>query len=167
MTWAGAVWLTGEGNPVVIAAGPRDVSLPTGAALPFPGGTTPASPPGTFGVTAADLNYDMRSDLVFAGEAGPQDFPAGRSRGRFTDISGAAGMPADIARVALSGAWAADVDTDGDLDMIVGPSERSGVGAAEQRLTAPCSPSRRSRGERAFADSCGRISTERGFPTRS
>ncbi len=117
VTWAGAVWLTGEGNPVVIAAGPRDVSLPTGAPLPFPGGATATSPPGTYGVTAADLNYDMRSDLVLAGEGGLRIFRQDQS-GRFTDISGAAGMPADVARVPLSGAWAADVDTDGDLDLI-------------------------------------------------
>ena len=63
-TWAGAVWLTGEGNPVVIAAGPREVRLPTGMTLPFPGGATATSPPGTYGVTAADLNYDFRNDLV-------------------------------------------------------------------------------------------------------
>ena len=117
-TWAGALWFTGEADPVVVAAGPGEVRLATGAVLPFPGGTTPTSPPGPFGVTAADLNYDMRSDLVFAGEQGVRIFRQDAGGG-FTDVTGAAKVPADIARGALAGAWAADVDTDGDLDIVV------------------------------------------------
>ena len=28
-------WLTGDGNPVVVAAGPRELRVGTGAAIPF------------------------------------------------------------------------------------------------------------------------------------
>jgi cytochrome c-type biogenesis protein CcmH/NrfG len=118
VTWASAVWLTGDGNPIVIAADRREVRLPNGAALPFPSGPASTSMPGTYSVTAADLNYDMRSDLVFAGDGGLRIFRQDPAGG-FTDITGAAKTPADVARGPLSGAWAADVDTDGDLDVIV------------------------------------------------
>lgn len=119
-TWAGAIWLTGEGRPIVAAAAPREVRLSSGAALPFPGGA--ASTPGPHSVAVADLNYDMRSDLVFAGEQGLGIFRQEPSGG-FSDVTAAARVAADIARAPLAGVWAADVDTDGDLDLIVAPRD--------------------------------------------
>lgn len=120
VTWAGAVWPTGEDDPVVIAAGPREVRLATGVTLPFPGGTASASLSAVrpYSVTAADLNYDMRADLVLAGDGGLTLFRQDESGG-FTDITDAGRIPADISRAALHGTWAADVDTDGDLDVVV------------------------------------------------
>lgn len=116
-TWAGVLWPTGEGNPIVIAADSREVHLASGAALPFPGGTS-STLPGAYSVVAADLNYDMRADLVFAGEGGLRIFRQDQAGG-FTDVTPAARIPANIAREPLWGVWAADVDTDGDLDLIV------------------------------------------------
>jgi tetratricopeptide (TPR) repeat protein len=118
VTWAGAVWLTGDGDPVVIAAGTGEARLATGVALPFPGGTASPSAPRPHSVIAADLNYDMRADLVFAGDGGLMIHRQNEDGG-FTDITDAARIPADTRRAALYGTWAADVDTDGDLDLIV------------------------------------------------
>jgi hypothetical protein len=115
ITWAGAVWLTGDSAPVVAAASARELRLATGAAIPFPGGAS-ASAPGPFGVAVADLNYDMRSDLVLAGEGGLSIFQQD-AQGAFNDVTRAAGIPADLGP--LYGVWAADLDTDGDLDLIV------------------------------------------------
>ena len=117
VSWTGAVWLTGEGNPVVAAVDGRELRLANGATVPFPAGAS-TSPPGRNSVTAADLNYDMRSDLILAGDGGLRLFRQ-HPAGGFTDITGAAKIPPDIAGGPLSGAWAADVDTDGDLDVIV------------------------------------------------
>ena len=118
VSWAGAVWLTGEGTPVVAGAGARELRLASGATLPFPGGAASTSTSGRLSVTAADLNYDMRSDLILAGEGGLRIFRQDQAGG-FADISAGAKIPPDITRGPLAGAWAADVDTDGDLDVIV------------------------------------------------
>jgi hypothetical protein len=109
------VWLTGEDAPILMAAGPRELRLATGATLTFPGGTPSRTTPGPFAVTAADLNYDMRSDLVVAGERGLRIYRQDE-KGTFSDVTGAARIPADAA--ALTGVWPADIDTDGDLDLI-------------------------------------------------
>ncbi len=44
-TWAGAVWLTGEGRPRSSAAGPRELRLDTGATVPLPGGVARRATP--------------------------------------------------------------------------------------------------------------------------
>ena len=33
--WAGAVWLTGDGNPTLLAAGPRELRLGSGSTVPL------------------------------------------------------------------------------------------------------------------------------------
>jgi tetratricopeptide (TPR) repeat protein len=119
--WAGAVWLTGEGSPTIVAAGAREVRLATGVTLPFPAGV-PSAPPGQFGVAAADLNYDFRADFVLAGGGGLKMFQQDSSGG-FTDVTPAAKIPGDLAAAPMHGAWVADVDTDGDLDLVLARQE--------------------------------------------
>jgi len=116
-SWAGPLWTSGDGRPAVFVAEPREVRLSTGATLPFPSGSSSA-PPGPDGVVAADLNYDFRTDLVLAGDGGLQIFRQ-NEKGAFAPVTAAAKVPADIAAAPLHGAWAADVDTDGDLDLVV------------------------------------------------
>ena len=123
--WAGAVWLTGEGRPALIAAGGREVRLSTGATLPFPGGPS-AVPPGPYGVVAADLNYDFRVDLILAGAGGVRIYRQS-AQGGFTDVTTAAKLPAAVTNGALYGAWVADVDTEGDLDIVLAPQDGAAV----------------------------------------
>jgi hypothetical protein len=115
--WAGVVWLTGEGSPVVGVANAREVRLASGPTLPFPGGASSAAP-GLHGIVAADLNYDFRTDLVFAGAGGLKIFRQ-QDGAAFADVTAAAGLPGDLAGGPLHGVWTADVDTDGDLDLVV------------------------------------------------
>lgn len=116
-TWAGAVWLTGVGPPTIAVAGAREVRLGSAVTLPFPGGAS-STPPGPFGVVAADLNYDFRTDLILAGAGGLKIYRQ-NAQGGFTDVTAAAKLPADLTGGALYGAWVADFDTEGDLDVIV------------------------------------------------
>jgi Tfp pilus assembly protein PilF len=117
-TWVGAVSLNSSGPPVVAAANARELRLSSGATLPFPGGPD-AVKPSPEAVLPVDFNYDFKTDLVLAGAGGlrflRQDTPA-----TFTDVTAQTRLPAALVRGAYTGAWAADIEADGDLDVVVG-----------------------------------------------
>jgi Tfp pilus assembly protein PilF len=123
-SWAGAVWLIADAPPAPAAASAHEISV-GGAVLPFPGGAA-ATPPGPDGVLAADLDSDFRTDLVLAGAGGLRLFRQ-EEQGTFAEATGAARLPDDVARGALAGVWAADIDTDGDLDLVVARADGAPV----------------------------------------
>jgi tetratricopeptide (TPR) repeat protein len=110
-----AAWLTGEGAPVVLSADGRELRLPAQSVPVFPAGGS-----GAPAIVAADFNYDHRVDLLLAGPAGLRLLRQAEGGG-FTDVSGATSLPAALLSAPAFDAWAADVDTDGDLDAVVGP----------------------------------------------
>ncbi len=117
-TWAAAVPLAGDARPTLVVANGRQVWLAAGTqTLPFPGGSG-GSAPSRHAVAAADLNYDFRVDLALAGRGGLRLFRQDQ-KGGFADVTAAAKVPAEIVDAALYGAWTADIDTDGDLDLLV------------------------------------------------
>jgi tetratricopeptide (TPR) repeat protein len=116
--WIGAVSMNGEGTPATIAANGREVHLKGGATLPFPGGPT-ATPPTPGGILALDFNYDFKTDLVLAGAGGVRLFKQ-ESPNSFTDVTAQTALPAGITNAAYTGAWAADIEADGDLDVVLG-----------------------------------------------
>ena len=97
-----------------------DVMAP---ALPFPGGPK-AVAPSAAAVLALDWDNDFRMDLLLAG-AGGLGFWQQRPDGSFADVSAKTGLAAELLAGDYFGAWAADVDLDGDLDIIV--ARRSGA----------------------------------------
>jgi Tfp pilus assembly protein PilF len=115
--WIGAISLNGEGAPTVAVANGREVRLSTGATLPFPGGAS-ATPPAAHGVLAVDFNYDFKTDLVLAGAGGIRFFRQD-SPNSFVDVTAQTKLPASATGFSYSGAWAADVEADGDMDIIV------------------------------------------------
>ena len=116
-----AAWLTGDGPPVLVTVGAGDLRLPGGAVLPCP----TASAASLDSVVAADLNYDFRVDLVCGGDGGLRIFRQD-DKGGFADASAAARLPPDVMTAPLAGVWTADIDTDGDLDLVV--ARRGGAG---------------------------------------
>jgi Tfp pilus assembly protein PilF len=117
--WAGAVWLTGDGLPVVATATASEVRVGD-ALLPFPGG--PGLPPAPDGVLPVDLDSDFRTDLVMAGTGGLRIFRQ-TEQGAFADVTAAAQLLPAAVRGSFVGAWAADIDTDGDLDLVIARAE--------------------------------------------
>ncbi|MFN2599096.1 MAG: FG-GAP-like repeat-containing protein, partial [Pyrinomonadaceae bacterium] len=119
--WIGAISLDGEGAPTVVEANGREVRLAGGATYSFPGGAS-ATPPGPEGVTGMDFNYDFKTDLVLAGAGGVRLLRQDDAN-TFTDVTAQAKLPASIVNAAYLGAWAADVDADGDLDIVLGAAQ--------------------------------------------
>jgi cytochrome c-type biogenesis protein CcmH/NrfG len=119
--WIGAVSLGSAGPPVVAVANGKEVRLSAGAKLPFPGGVS-ATAPSPEGILALDFNYDFKTDLALAGAGGVrlfrQDSPA-----KFTDVTAQTKLPKPIINAAYTGAWAVDIEADGDLDIVLGSDE--------------------------------------------
>ena len=117
----GTVWLTGDTAPVVFVVGPRDVRVGSSVSLPFSASASPV-PPLSNAVAAADLNYDFRTDLVLAGSGGLQIFRQ-NEKGAFAPATVEAKLSAEVTGTAMSGVWPADIDTDGDLDLVAARSD--------------------------------------------
>jgi Tfp pilus assembly protein PilF len=119
--WIGAISLGSAGPPVVALANGREVRLSTGAVLPFPGGPLNVSPSPN-GILPIDFNYDFKVDLVLAGAGGVrlwrQDSPSA-----FTDVTGRTTLPKSVTTASYIGAWAVDIEADGDLDIVLGSKE--------------------------------------------
>jgi len=120
-TWIGAIPLGSAGAPVVAMANGREVRLSSGATIPFPGGAS-SVPPLPEGIVPVDFNYDFKTDLVLAGASGVrllrQDTPAA-----FTDVTAQAKLPKAVTKGHYTGAWAVDIEADGDLDIVLGAKD--------------------------------------------
>jgi Tfp pilus assembly protein PilF len=116
--WIGAIPLSGQGTPVIATANAREVKLASGATLPFPVGASNL-PPMTQSILAVDFSYDFKTDLVLAGEGGVRLFRQD-SPSAFTDVTAATKLPATVINAKYTAAWAADIEADGDLDLILG-----------------------------------------------
>ena len=114
----GVVSLTGAGAPAVVTANAGEVHLSTGTTFPFPGGSAHV-PPSPESILPFDFNYDFRTDFVVAGAGGlrffRQDDPA-----KFTDVTAQTELSRATLDAIYTGAWAVDIEADGDLDVVLG-----------------------------------------------
>ena len=99
---------------ILASTGDR-VEVPGGAAVAaYPGGGAPATGPG---LLAADWTNDFRKDLALAGATGLRIFTQDPD-GRFVETTPAPDTFPDLDQPAF-GVWAADLEMDGDLDLVV------------------------------------------------
>jgi Flp pilus assembly protein TadD len=119
--WIGAIALSGEGAPVVATASAREVRLASGASFPFPGGATNI-PPSSNGMLPIDFSYDFKTDLVLAGAGGVRLLRQ-ESPSAFTDVTAETKLPPAAINAKYTGAWAADIEADGDLDIVLGSQQ--------------------------------------------
>jgi tetratricopeptide (TPR) repeat protein len=110
-----AVSLDGDTASALFAVDASAISRLDGprGTWPFPAG---GSPPGPNGLLALDWNNDFKTDLLAAGAGGVRLFLQNAS-GSFEDHTAAAGTSVSCE---CAGAWAADVEMDGDLDVVLG-----------------------------------------------
>jgi len=123
--WIGAIQLGSAGTPVIAEANGREVHLSTGATLSFPGGPS-SVPPSPEGILQVDFNYDFETDLVLAGAGGVRLFRQD-SPSAFTDVTAQTKLPKSVVNARYTGAWAVDIEADGDLDIVLGASDGSPV----------------------------------------
>ena len=114
-SWVGDAILDDGGSPVVVSADVAGVRI-AGSATVIACRARPNVGPDSMAV--ADLNYDFRQDLVLAGPSG-LCMLRNEGNGRFADVTAASKLPADLLSSAAQGIWPADIDTDGDLDLVV------------------------------------------------
>ena len=112
--WIGAISFTGEGASAVVAARGGELRIAQGATLKLPGDTV-----GPHGIAALDFNYDFKTDLVYAGAGGVRLYRQDDLK-TFTDVTAQARLPAAITDANYTGAWAADIEADGDMDIVLG-----------------------------------------------
>ncbi len=112
------VFVAGENAPpAVVAADGRRVWIGGKVVGAFPGGAR-ATLPTVRGLAAADLNYDYRTDLVLGGDAGLRILRQ-KGDGTFADVTASSRLPASVGSQPIWGVWVADIDTEGDLDIVV------------------------------------------------
>jgi tetratricopeptide (TPR) repeat protein len=119
--WIGAIQLGSAGVPILAEANGREVHLSTGATLPFPGGSS-SVPPSPEGILQVDFNYDFKTDLVLAGAGGVRLFRQD-SPSAFTDVTMQTKLPKSVTDANYTGAWAVDIEADGDLDIVLGSKD--------------------------------------------
>ena len=116
--WIGAFPLTEQQPPTLTMANGKLVQQIGGPAIQFPGGANNLAP-GPESVVPVDFNYDFKTDLVLAGAGGVRLMRQDSAQ-KFTDVSTQTKLPAAILDGDYTGAWAIDVEADGDLDILLG-----------------------------------------------
>jgi len=119
-SWSGHIFLDGDAGPIQLVANANRV-VPAGSTpISFPAGASSAS---ANGVLPLDFNYDFKTDLVLAGAGGVRLFK--QQSAQFMDVTASTTLPASVTAASYSGAWVADIEMDGDLDIVLATVEGS------------------------------------------
>jgi Tfp pilus assembly protein PilF len=116
--WVGSVHSGGGEKPILAAANGHKLRFANGSSFDFPGGPLPV-PPSKDGVLGLDFNYDFKTDIALAGLGGLRLYRQDSPRS-FSDVTAETGLPAVVTKASYAGVWAADIESDGDLDLILG-----------------------------------------------
>lgn len=74
-------------------------------------------------VTTIDFNYDFMNDLAFAGSEGFKLYRQ-LEDSSFADVTASLNIPQEHLTRSYTGSWSADIDLDGDLDLVMNPADQ-------------------------------------------
>lgn len=112
-----------EAKPSLLLAGKGVLQIVTDSKtleLPLPANASKSLTPD--GVAIGDHNYDFRLDIVTASAGGLRLFTQ-QDDGTFRDSTPVMKLPPAIVNAPLHGVWLADIDLDGDLDIVAGQQD--------------------------------------------
>ena len=163
--WVRTVLLTPDSAPTAVAANGHQLQIGA-TSLPFPGGAQ-AIPPTPDGVAAFDANNDFLQDFACAGAGGLKLYQQGAG-GTFADVTGKSKLPPGVLSAPYTGVWAADIDTDGDLDLILGsetgpPTALRNNGDGTWNVLHPFGPAKSGLAQFVWADLDGDGSPDAAF----
>ena len=118
-----ATWLSGDSDPSVFV-GDESALRRSGndaVVLEFRHAAD-SRQPSPSAIAALDWDYDFRTDFMLAGAGGLRLY-AQSEPGAFRDVTGETGLAPAVLDLAYHGAWAVDVEADGDLDMVLAPRD--------------------------------------------
>lgn len=116
--FAKAIFLNGENPPVVAWSNEKETRV--GKA------SLPVSASNSNEICTVDFDYDFKNDLAFATEKGFRLFKQTDGE-NFADVTANTKIPKEILQKPYAGIWAFDVESDGDLDLILGSKEGAPV----------------------------------------
>ena len=119
VNWIGTYVPDQNQSEQVIWADAGALHVAVGASVPLPAGRSANSRLGVHSILAADLNYDFKTDLIVASSNGLRVYQQ-KNPQHFIDVTGQTKLPSSILGGSYQGAWAFDVDLDGDLDLVLG-----------------------------------------------
>ena len=105
----------------MLTANTHEARIPDGAVFRFPGASA-ALPPWQECSASLDFDNDFKMDLAFAGAAGLALWRQDHA-GAFTDVTAHMALPETVTGAPYSGVWAADIDLEGDLDLLLATPE--------------------------------------------
>jgi tetratricopeptide (TPR) repeat protein len=120
-TSASAVSLTGEGPPALVLQSSAALKIGNGPALKFAESKGAAATPAR--MVAFDFDYDFKSDILLVNGGGLRLYKQ-EAGGVFADVTARTALPAQVLNAAYNGAWAVDIEADGDLDLVLAVSGR-------------------------------------------
>ncbi|MDQ2800365.1 MAG: FG-GAP-like repeat-containing protein, partial [Armatimonadota bacterium] len=125
--WAQSNFLMSNGPLVLLVANGHEVRAGN-ATMAFPGGPK-ATTPSPEGVVVFDMNNDagptasvndnLPLDIACAGAGGLRLYRQGKG-GAFADVTTQSKLPPNVIGAAYTGVWANDLESDGNLDLILG-----------------------------------------------
>ncbi|MFL5245761.1 MAG: FG-GAP-like repeat-containing protein [Gemmataceae bacterium] len=115
------VWTASEAKPSIFVANDKELRRLDDESFheTFPSGPGTARL-GPHGVLALDWNNDFKMDLLLAGGSGLR-FLQQNEMGTFIDVTAKTNLDLAFLKADYYGAWAADIDMDGDLDIVLAP----------------------------------------------
>lgn len=106
-----------ESTPPLLAAFiGENVAIDTADTISFPGANTSELPNNA--LASLDYNYDFKNDIALAGDAGFKLYQQQENL-QFSDVTESLALPPSITNARYNHVWSADLDVDGDLDILL------------------------------------------------